>query len=180
MALADYAANSPESSLAKPIISVSPWVILGVLMAGEYVILLDTTMVNVAIPSLTSSLHAGLSQVVWVLNAYMLIFGVLLIGAGRLGDIFGPKKLYLAGMMLFTAASLACGLSQTPNQLIAFRIVQAIGGALLTTQPGTIITSLFPPEKRGQAFGIMAISGGCCGLTRKIGESSAGRVHSPH
>lgn len=155
----------PEASISKPLISVNPWIILAVLMVGEYMIMLDTTIVNVAIPSLITSLGASFDEVLWVLNGYILIFAVLLITTGRLGDIVGPKKLYVAGMALFTVASLACGLAQNPGQLIAFRVVQALGAATLAPQPGTIITSIFTPEQRGKAFGILGATIGLSAIT---------------
>src|SRR5689334_12941923 len=117
-------------------------------------ILLDTTIVNVAIPAMSDSLHASLSDVLWILNAYILVYAVFLITAGRLGDLYGPKKLFMIGLVLFTLASVACGLAQNPGQLIVFRIVQGLGGALLTPQTLSVLTVIFPPDKRGAAFGI--------------------------
>src|SRR5919205_822717 len=115
-----------ESSLSKPRIVTNPWVVLLVLTLGFFMILLDTTIVNVAIPSMMDGLHAGLDQILWVLNAYILVYAVLLITAGRLGDMYGPRRLFMSGLVLFTAASAACALAQAPNQLILFRIIQGI------------------------------------------------------
>jgi EmrB/QacA subfamily drug resistance transporter len=117
-------------------------------------ILLDTTIVNIAIPDMIDKLDATLDQILWILNAYILVFAVLLITAGRLGDLYGPKRLFIIGLIIFTVSSAACGLAQNPDQLILFRIVQGIGGALLTPQTLSVITVIFPPEKRGAAFGI--------------------------
>lgn len=142
-----------ESSLSVPRLQASPWLVLLVLALGEFMILLDTTIVGVAVPSLATDLKATLDSVLWILNAYTLVFAVLLITAGRLGDMWGPKKMFLAGLAIFTLSSLACGLSQSPEQLIAFRICQAVGGATLMPQTLSIVTSIFPPEKRGAAFG---------------------------
>jgi EmrB/QacA subfamily drug resistance transporter len=136
-----------------------------VLALGEFMILLDATIVNVAIPNMIQDLHATLTQVLWVLNAYVLTFAVLLLTAGRLGAMFGPKRLFIGGMVLFTAASAACAVSQTPNQLILFRVLQAVGGAALTPQTLSIITSIFPPDKRGQAFGIWGVVYGLGGAS---------------
>src|SRR5436305_9470827 len=116
------AARGPAISLSTPRIVVSPWSVLIVLSMGFFMILLDTTIVNVAIPSIIDGIHASLDQILWILNAYILVYAVLLITAGRLGDMFGPKKLFISGMILFTLASMACGLAQTPNQLILFRV----------------------------------------------------------
>lgn len=158
-------------TLSTPRIVTNPWIILIVLALGFFMILLDTTIVNVAIPSIIDGLHASLDQILWILNAYILVYAVLLITAGRLGDMFGPKKLFISGMVLFTLASMACGLAQTPNQLILFRTIQAIGGALLTPQSLSMITSIFPPERRGAAFGLW---GGVAGLASVAGPTLGG------
>jgi EmrB/QacA subfamily drug resistance transporter len=127
---------------------------------GFFMVLLDITIVNIAIPSMIDGLRAGLDQVLWVLNAYTLTYAVLLITAGRLGDRFGQRTLFAVGLAVFTAASAACGLAQDPNQLITARVFQAIGGALLTPQTLAILTTIFPPERRGAAFGVWgAIAG---------------------
>src|SRR5947209_5309024 len=158
-------------TLSTPRIVTNPWIILIVLALGFFMILLDTTIVNVAIPSIIDGLHASLDQVLWILNAYILVYAVLLITAGRLGDMFGPKKLFISGMILFTLASMACGLAQTPNQLILFRVIQAVGGALLTPQSLSLIASIFPPERRGAAFGLW---GGVAGLASVAGPTLGG------
>ena len=163
--------SQPEPTLSTPRIVTNPWMILVVLALGFFMILLDTTIVNVAIPSIIDGLHASLDQILWILNAYILVYAVLLITAGRLGDMFGPKKLFLAGMVLFTLASMACGLAQTPNQLILFRVIQAVGGALLTPQSLSMIASIFPPERRGAAFGVW---GGVAGLAAVAGPTLGG------
>lgn len=158
-------------TLSTPRLDTNPWIILIVLALGFFMILLDTTIVNVAIPSIIDGLHASLDQVLWILNAYILVYAVLLITAGRLGDMFGPKKLFMVGMVLFTLASMACGLAQTPNQLILFRIIQAVGGAMLTPQSLAMIASIFPPERRGAAFGLW---GGVAGLAAVAGPTLGG------
>jgi EmrB/QacA subfamily drug resistance transporter len=132
----------------------SPWLALITLCLGFFMILLDTTIVNIAIPNMIDKLDASLDEILWIINAYILIFAVLLITAGRLGDLYGPKRLFIIGLIVFTLASAACGLAQTPGQLIGFRVIQGIGGALLTPQTLSTITMIFPPEKRGAAFGI--------------------------
>ncbi|HEX6681239.1 MAG TPA: DHA2 family efflux MFS transporter permease subunit [Candidatus Limnocylindrales bacterium] len=132
----------------------SPWLVLIVLCLGFFMILLDTTIVNIAIPDMIDKLGATLDQILWVINAYILAYAVLLITAGRLGDLYGPKALFITGLIVFTLASAACGLAQTPNQLILARIVQGVGGALLTPQTLSTLTIIFPPAKRGAAFGI--------------------------
>ncbi len=132
----------------------NPWLVLFTLCLGFFMILLDTTIVNIAIPAISDGLKASLSEILWILNAYILIYAVLLITAGRLGDLYGPKQLFLIGMVIFTAASAACGFAQNPTELIVFRVIQGLGGALLTPQTLSVITVIFPPDKRGAAFGI--------------------------
>src|SRR5262249_55021892 len=132
----------------------NPWLVLISLCLGFFMILLDTTIVNVAMPAMSSGLNASLSDLLWIINAYILIYAVLLISAGRIGDLYGPKLLFMAGLVIFTAASAAGGFAQNPDQLIVFRIVQGFGGALLTPQTLSVITMIFPPDRRGAAFGV--------------------------
>jgi len=146
----------------------NPWVVLVLLSLGFFMILLDTTIVNIAVPSILSDLNTSLDQILWVLNAYILVYAVLLITAGRLGDLYGPKNLFLAGLVVFTLASMACGAAQSANQLIAFRVVQGIGGALLTPQTLTMITSIFEPARRGAAFGIWGGVAGIASITGPV------------
>ncbi len=159
------------SSLSVPRIVTNPWIMLLVLTLGFFMILLDTTIVNVAIPSIIDSLHASLDQVLWVLNAYILVYAVLLITSGRLGDMVGPRRMFMTGVVMFVLASAACGLAQSPEQLIVFRVIQGIGGAVLTPQTLTLITSIFPPERRGAAFGIW---GAVAGLAAVAGPTLGG------
>ena len=143
----------------------NPWLILVFLSLGFFMILLDTTIVNIAIPSIISGLHSSFDQILWVLNAYLLVYAVLLITSGRLGDLVGPRRLFIIGLVIFTAASALCGLAQDGNQLIAARILQGVGGALLTPQTLSIITMIFPPERRGAAFGIWGAVAGVAAIT---------------
>jgi nitrate/nitrite transporter NarK len=139
----------------------NPRVVLLDLCMGFFMILLDTTIVNIAIPSIIDALRASLDQILWVLNAYILVYAVLLMTAGRLGDIDGQRTLFAAGLALFTLASAFCGLAQDINQLILARVIQGIGGALLTPQTLAMLTTLFPPQRRGAAFGLWgAVAGG--------------------
>src|ERR1051326_9179988 len=100
---------------------VNPWTVLVVLSLGLFMTLLDLTIVNIAIPSLVDGIHASLDQVLWVLNAYSLAYAVLLITSGRLGDVLGPRTLFLAGLVLFVIASAGSGLAQNPAAPIACR-----------------------------------------------------------
>jgi EmrB/QacA subfamily drug resistance transporter len=132
----------------------NPWLVLLVVSLGFFMTLLDLTIVNIAIPNMITKLHASLDDVLWVINAYALVLAVLVITAGRLGDLLGPRTLFLAGVAVFTLASAACGLSPSPGWLIGFRAVQGLGAAMLMPQTLTIITNTFPPERRGAAFGV--------------------------
>jgi EmrB/QacA subfamily drug resistance transporter len=152
------------SSLSTPRIVTNPWIVLLVLTLGFFMILLDTTIVNVAIPSIIDSLHASLDQILWVLNGYILVYAVLLITSGRLGDMVGPRRMFMIGLVMFVLASAACGLAQSPEQLITFRVIQGIGGAVLTPQTLALITSIFPPERRGAAFGIWGAVAGIAAI----------------
>ena len=151
----------------------NPWAVLVVLCMGFFMVLLDITIVNIAIPSMVDGLKASLDQILWVLNAYTLTYAVLLITAGRLGDRFGQRTLFAVGLAVFTAASALCGFAQDPNQLIFARVLQGLGGALLTPQTLAILTSIFPPERRGAAFGIW---GGIAGLATIAGPVVGGLI----
>jgi EmrB/QacA subfamily drug resistance transporter len=149
----------------------NPWAILLVLVFGFFMILLDTTIVNIAIPSISTALNASLDQILWVINGYILVYAVLLVTAGRLGDFFGQRNVFAIGVVVFTAASAACGLAQDPSQLIAFRVVQGFGGALMAPQILSLITMVFPPERRGAAYGVW---GGVSGIASVAGPTVGG------
>jgi EmrB/QacA subfamily drug resistance transporter len=149
----------------------SPWLVLVTLCLGFFMILLDTTIVNIAIPDMSTGLGASLDQILWIINAYVLVYAVLLITAGRLGDLYGPKQLFIVGLVIFTLASAACGFAQNSEQLIIGRIVQGVGGALLTPQTLSVLTMIFPPEKRGAAFGIW---GAVAGVATVAGPTLGG------
>src|SRR6266849_5621422 len=151
----------------------NPWPVLLVTVLGFFMIMLDTTIVYVATPSILSSLHASLDQILWVFNGYLLTYAVLLITAGRLGDLFGPRQLFAAGLMVFTAASALCGFSQDANQLIAARVIQGVGAAMLAPQTLTILMAIFPPARRGAAFGI---TGAVIGISTVAGPTLGGLI----
>jgi EmrB/QacA subfamily drug resistance transporter len=157
--------QSPEGQPQAPALKHSPWLVLFTLCLGFFMILLDTTIVNIAIPDMIDRLHASLDQILWILNAYILVYAILLITAGRLGDLYGPKRLFIIGLIVFILASAACGVAQSPGQLIIFRVVQGIGGALLTPQTLSVLTVIFPPDKRGAAFGIWGAVAGVATIT---------------
>ena len=132
----------------------NPWAVLVVISLGFFMTLLDLTIVNIAIPNMITELHASFDDVLWVINAYALVLAALVITGGRLGDVVGPRLMFGAGVAVFTAASAACGLAPSPGWLIAFRAVQGLGAAMLMPQTLAIITMIFPPERRGAAFGV--------------------------
>jgi EmrB/QacA subfamily drug resistance transporter len=151
----------------------NPWPVLLVTVLGFFMIMLDTTIVYVATPSILSSLHASLDQVLWVFNGYLLTYAVLLITAGRLGDLAGPRQLFALGLVVFTAASALCGLSQDATQLIAARVIQGVGGAMIAPQTLTILMAIFPAERRGAAFGI---TGAVIGVSTVAGPTIGGLI----
>ena len=153
--------------------SSAPWLALGVLALGLFMTLLDLTIVNVAIPSIVDDLRASLDQILWVLNGYSLVYAVLLITSGRLGDIFGPRNLFAAGIVVFTVASAFSGLAHDPTQLILARGAQGFGAALLAPQGLPIMTSLFPAERRS---GVFAIYGSLAGLAVLLGPVLGGFI----
>ncbi|WP_052371430.1 MFS transporter [Amycolatopsis taiwanensis] len=132
----------------------NPWAVLLTLSLGFFMTLLDLTAVNVAIPSMLDDMHTSLDEVLWVINIYILVLAALLITFGRLGDMRGPRTMFIVGVAVFTVASVLCALSRNPAQLIAARAVQGLGAAALMPQTMTIIIATFPAERRGTALGI--------------------------
>ncbi|MGV9851278.1 MFS transporter [Streptomyces sp. NPDC003442] len=141
--------KSPEQPTTR-----RPWLVLAIMCIGFFMSLLDGSIVNVAIPTLIHSMNASYDQVLWVIDGYLLLFSVLLITTGRLGDIFGYRRLYVIGIIVFTIASALCGLAGSPAQLLAARLLQGVGGALLFPQVISSILTIFPPQLRGRAFGL--------------------------
>ncbi len=144
--------------------SGNPWNALWAMMIGFFMIMVDSTIVAIANPTIMADLHIGYDAVVWVTSAYLLGYAVVLLVAGRLGDRFGPKNLYLIGLVVFTVASVWCGLSGSAGMLIAARVVQGIGAGVLTPQTLSTITRIFPPERRGVAVSVWGATAGVASL----------------
>jgi EmrB/QacA subfamily drug resistance transporter len=146
----------------------SRWTALYVLCVGMLMIVLDATVVNVALPSIQSDLGFSQSTLAWVVNAYLIAFGGLLLLAGRLGDMVGRKTMFLSGLGVFTVASLLCGLAQSQEVLVAARFVQGVGGAMTSAVILGMIVTMFPePAEQARAigvFGFVASAGGSVGL----------------
>src|SRR5580765_4970735 len=129
------------------------WTLLAVSF-GLFMIMLDNTVVNVALPSIQRDLNVNFSSLEWVVNGYFLTFAVLLLTGGKLADLFGRRRIFILGLLVFTLSSLACGLATNGETLIAARAVQGVGAALLNPATLSIITATFPPRQRGMAMGI--------------------------
>jgi MFS family permease len=150
-------AEAPPASPAR-----DPWAVLAVLCLGLFMILLDGTIVNIAIPHIQTYFKTSFSNIEWVMNAYILAFAVLLVTLGRFGDLWGRRKLFVAGMVLFTLGSLACGLAPGIYLLIACRVLQGIGGAAMMPSTLSIIAAVFAPS--------------CCAATPKRRASPRKRM----
>src|ERR1700722_4037615 len=135
---------------------------------GQLMIILDTTIVNVALPAIQDDLHFSQNGLAWVVNAYLITFGGFLLLAGRLGDLLGRRRVFLTGLVTFTAASALCGAAQTQTTLILARLLQGVGGALTASVILGMIVTLFPEAReRAQAIGVFAFvgsGGGSIGL----------------
>ncbi|SDS53798.1 MFS transporter [Jiangella sp. DSM 45060] len=145
--------------------------VLATLCVAFLMTMLDTTIVTIALPDIQHRLDASLTQALWVVNGYTLVFAALLLTFGRLGDRYTPRTVFLAGLATFTVASAWCGLAQDPVQLIAARGLQGAGAAMLMPQTLTLITTTFPAERRGFAFGVWS---GVAGLATVAGPAAGG------
>jgi EmrB/QacA subfamily drug resistance transporter len=166
--------NAPDAATGAAAISTEApadhrrWVALYVLCAGVLMIVLDATVVNVALPSIKSDLGFSQSDLAWVVNAYLIAFGGLLLLSGRLGDLLGQRRMFMIGLAVFTLASLACALASTQTMLIGARFVQGAGGAMASAVILGMIVTMFPqPSEQARAMGVysfVASAGGSIGL----------------
>ncbi len=157
----DFDASSGVNRAAPPI---RPWAALWTLVLGFFMILVDTTIVSVANPSIMLALGTTMTATLWATSAYLLAYAVPLLITGRLGDRFGPRRLYLFGLSTFTLASLACGLSANIEMLVAARVLQGLGAAMMTPQTMAVITRIFGPRERGSAMAIWGVTAGVATL----------------
>ena len=164
---------SESRKIQTPTVPRTTWLALAVLLGGMFMSLLDTTIVNVALPTIRISLDASESTLSWIISGYALAFGLALIPAGRIGDQFGHKWVFVTGLAIFTAASVACGLAQNDAQLIVARVVQGLGGGIFFPPVVAFIQLLFPPQLRGKAFAIM---GAVIGVSTALGPIIGGLI----
>lgn len=150
-----------------------PWLALWALVLGFFMILVDSTIVSVATPVLKAELDASYNAVMWVTSAYLLAYAIPLLVTGRLGDRVGPKRVYLAGLTVFTLASLWCGLTESIEGLIAARVVQGLGASMMTPQTMAVVTRTFAPQVRGRA---MALWGATAGAAMLVGPVLGGVI----
>src|SRR3954466_15897326 len=132
------------------------WWTLFAVAFGLFMIMLDNTVVNVALPSIREDLGISISELEWVVNGYALTFGVLLLSGGKLADMLGRRRIFIVGLVIFTASSFFCGFASSASVLIGARVVQGVGAALMNPATLSIITATFPPRQRGTAIGIWA------------------------
>src|SRR5690242_1657569 len=168
LGLRNVTANFKEEAMTETTDSRTRWLALYVLCLASLMIVLDVTVVNVALPSIREDLGFSETSLAWVVNAYLLTYGGFLLLGGRLGDLFGQRRLFLLGIGFFTLASLACGLANSQGFLVTARAVQGVGGAVASAVSLSLMMTLFTePADRAKAmgvFGFVASGGGTLGV----------------
>ena len=149
------------------------WWVLVLVDLALFMVLVDRTIVNIAIPHLMEDLKGGLSAVEWVMNGYILAFVITLVIFGRMGDLWGRKRFFLYGVALFSLASVASGAAVDMTMLIVARVAQGVGGAMMMPQTLSLLTVTFPPEQRGFVMGLW---GAVAGVATAVGPSLGGLI----
>jgi len=152
----ERADSSPGGAAAQPA-TTRTGLALAVVMTGVLITAVDTTIVVLALPEIERGLHVALASVIWIIIGYLLVVTLLASQVGRLGDMFGRVRMYEAGFVVFILGSALCALAWNETSIIGFRVLQGVGGALVTANSGAVIADLFPPEKRGKAYGFNGI-----------------------
>ncbi len=162
-------APPPQDDVLDP----NRWKVLWVCLVAGFMTLLDVTIVNVALPSIEEGIGASTSELQWIITGYAVAFGLMLVPAGRLGDSFGRKKIFLVGLVVFTVGSVGCGLAQSPEMLVLTRVLQGLGAGTLNPQITAIINTEFRGSERGKAFGYF---GAVVGLSTAVGPLLGGVI----
>jgi len=160
--------SAAPSALTIPPTDARRWLTLAIVLGGTFMALFDVFVVNVAVPTIQRDLRASFAQVQFVLAGYSLAYAVMLITGGRLGDVYGRKRLFMLGMAGFTLASALCGLAPSPTLLVAARIIQGLSGAAMTPQVLSTIQVTFAPQERGRAFGVYGAVAGIAGSAGQV------------
>jgi EmrB/QacA subfamily drug resistance transporter len=166
-------AGATPDAVAGPLADPRRWIALAIVLTAGFVVLVDATIVNVAIPSIRNSLGASFAQIQWVVAGYALAYAVALITGGRLGDQYGRKRLFMLGMAGFTLASLSCGLAPNPTLLVGSRVLQGLMAALMFPQVLSVIQVTFPARERGTALGLF---GAIVGIATVLGPLVGGLI----
>ena len=152
--------NTPPFPQTDPTPIAGRWIAMSALLVANFMNLVDVTIVNVAIPSIQQAFGANDSQIEWVIAIYMLTFALLLLPSGRMGDVFGKRQMFVAGVTVFTLGSALCGMAGSINLLIFARMFQALGGAMMTPQILAMVPILFLPKERGAVFALFGLTAG--------------------
>ena len=153
---------------AAPAILPGRWIAMSALLVASFMNLIDVTIVNVALPSMQTAFGATDSQIEWVVAVYILTFALLLLPAGRLGDVIGRRRMFVAGVVVFSIGSALCGLAPSIGGLVGARVLQGVGGAMMTPQTLAILPVLFAPQERGLAYALFGLAAGLASVTGPV------------